>query len=243
MVRPAPLAALAALAALLGRADALPAQARLRPYVEVGIQRPALGDVRDVCRGTANAYLSMGVPVPIQREFPSGPLLGVGVTRQMWEGNAVGIGADYTRTRAFALYGDSTGNLDLTSSVSVLTVVAFWRFEPFRAGRLGASGEVRAGIARAAFDLVETIGLEPALGHSTSTLTGSGTAITLEGAYEVSYKFGRWQASVTAGYRWAEVGSPTGRVVTDGQAGDSGDLGFGVNGSGPVFRLRLTRIR
>ncbi len=243
MDRAAPLAALALLGAVGGTPPLAGQHGRgLRLGVTLGVQQFSLSDVKDAYGSLVQLYQGSGVAVPIEREFPANLLVGVELTRRMAPSVVVGLSADYTWTRAFALYGDTTGRLDLTSTVKLTTVLAVARFAPGAATPRPFYVELRAGLGHGSLKFAQFVHLLPPIDARTSELlSASGTGPTLEAALGAESRLAGLRVGAALGYRYAKIGQPRGKDVVDGQVVDEANLPFDLNPSGLVVRLRIGR--
>jgi hypothetical protein len=213
----------------------------LRFDATLGVHQSSLSDVRDAYHRLVQLYQGSGLTLPIQREFPANLLIGAEVTHRV-AGVALGVSADYTWTRAFALYGDTTGRLDLMSTVKMTTLQALVRAGPVGPERLRKYAEARVGVAFGSVAFAQTARLFPPIGmQATETLSASGTGPTVEGAIGVEYGLGTLRLGASVGYRYAKIGNPRGTDVVDGRVQSTGSLPFDLNASGMAVRFRIGR--
>ena len=208
----------------------------------LGVHQFSLSDVKNAYASLVGVYQANGLQIPVQRRFPANLLVGVEVTRQLAPSVAVGVSADYTWTHAYTLYGDTTGRLDLTSTVKLTTLQGVLRVSQAGAPRFRAYVELRGGLAFSSVAFAQTVRfLAPINTQMTEVLTGSGTAPTVEGAVGVEYLVGGLRLGASVGYRYAKVSSPSGSDVVNGTMQNTGRLPLDLNPSGVTARFRIGR--
>ncbi len=242
MDRSRSLTALALLAAVWGATPRCAQGQRLQLAATLGVHQFSLSDVKDAYASLVGVYQSNGLQIPVQRRFPANLLVGVEVTRQMAPSVAVGVSADYTWTHAYALYGDTTGRLDLVSTVKLTTLQGVLRVSQARASRLRAYVEVRGGLAFSSVAFTRSVQFLPPLNtRVTEVLSASGSAPTVEGAVGVEYPLGGLRLGAAVGYRYAKISNPSGNDVVNGTTQNSGSLPLDLNPSGVTIRFRIGR--
>jgi hypothetical protein len=240
-MRPA-LALLAALA-IAPAALAQPAPGAERPgvrlHLHAGPTALSLGEAGAFHLQVVRAYMDAGVRVPTQRLYPVAPLAGAdvlyhtGAASGWTRGAAFGIGVRVARSRAYSLYGDYAGALDVVSKAELVAVEAVSR-QALRPGRrvtpyLGSRG----GIAFGRTEMREEVDLG-ALGASRSRLSGSGQGHSVEGFGGVEARLGPATFSAQGGYRYARVPRLEGTYYENERELGSGALPYDFNLSGWV---------
>lgn len=243
-----PVLALLAALALAPAALAQPALAQTAPgaerpgvrlHLHAGPTALSLGEAGAFHQQVVRVYVDAGVRVPTQRLYPVAPLAGAdvlyhtGATRGWARGAAFGVGVRVARSRAYSLYGDYAGALDVVSEAELVAVEAVSR-QAFRPGRrvrpyLGSRGGRVFGrtATREEVDL-------GALGASRSRLGGSGQGHSFEGFGGVEARLGPATFSAQGGYRYARVARLKGTYYEDGRELGSGALPYDLNLSGWV---------
>lgn len=239
LLRLLPLAALLATATVRAQA---PADSKIAVRVVGGLNTLSLGEAAAFHQSVADAYVAAGVPVPTQRSFPAGPLVGAEALWSTGSGARFGVGARHTSSSAYSLYGDYAGTLDVVSHVSALFVetVSLVEFKEGRAVRpfLGSRG----GTVFASSSTREALVLE-SVSPIRSEVGGRGTGFSIEGFGGASVAAGPVDVFVQGGYRYARVARLSGDVQVGGQVVQEGDLPYrlGLSGWTGVVGLTLRR--
>ena len=175
-------AMLAVVAPCLSAATAAPETGgRWLLQVAAGVNNMQLGDVKDLYNAVLDEYRAGGVPVESQREFPPNLLFGGDALYRPWPNVWLGLGARYTWTHGYSMYGDSSGTLDFTTRVGLLSIVGVVQRHWRTSGPWTPYVEARFGRGFASFEMTEELVLTGAVtGASTATLSGDGQAPTLE---------------------------------------------------------------
>jgi len=242
MDRSRSLTTLALLGAVWGATPLCAQWKGLQVAATLGLHQFSLSDVKDAYASLLGVYQANGFQIPVQRRFPTNLLVGVEATRQVAPAVAVGLSADYTWTHAYALYGDTTGRLDLTSTVKLTTLQGVVRVSQAGAPPVRAYVELRGGLAFSSVAFAQTVQfLAPINRQRAEVLTGRGTAPTLEGAVGVEYPLGGLRLGAAVGYRYDKISRPNGTDVVNGTIQSSGALPLDLNPSGVTVRFRIGR--
>ena len=247
---PRPTLLLALLAA--GAASAQPAAPLAAPAepstewavrVHGGLTGFTLGDAAAFHQSYADAYVAAGVPVPTQRSFPAAPVLGLDVTTSVGAGRHVGVGVRYAATRAYSLYGDYAGTLDLVSTVRAVLVETVSYAEANVGGPLRPYLGSRGGFAVASASTEERLDLGE-IGASAASVGGTGRGFSAEGYGGLAAGRGRAGVFAQVGYRYARVGTLNGEARLDGETVEEGTLPYALGLSGFTASFGLTvRVR
>ena len=157
MDRSRSLTTLALLGAVWGATPLCAQWKGLQVAATLGLHQFSLSDVKDAYASLLGVYQANGFQIPVQRRFPTNLLVGVEATRQVAPAVAVGLSADYTWTHAYALYGDTTGRLDLTSTVKLTTLQGVVRVSQAGAPPVRAYVELRGGLAFSSVAFAQTV--------------------------------------------------------------------------------------
>ena len=174
-----------------------------------GVSNMQLGDVKDFYNGVLDTYRAGGVPIEPQREFPANLLIGGDVLYEVRPGVHVGVGARYTWTHAYALYGDPGGTLDVNSRMGLTTVALVTRRSWPQAGSWAPFVDVRVGRGFVTIDETETMVLTGAVtGSVEQGLSGHGNAPLAELHLGTGRALGPFIAIGAIGYRYCKVPGP-----------------------------------
>ena len=107
-----------------------------RPTVHVGLgyARPEVGELGRLFQQSVSAYRDLDIPVPVQEPLNGGPAISISVSVPVQRTVRIGAAASHTVQRAYALYDDAVGQLDVRSSVKLST--------------LGATGQLTGGLGK-----------------------------------------------------------------------------------------------
>ena len=185
-------------------------------------------------------YRDKNVNVQTQREFPGNLRLGLEAAYNISSAFSIGIDGYYTWTRAFSLYEDYSGTLDVNSKVRVLAFDFFVQNSFSDEGPWQPFADARVGLALGWLEFTEDVRFKdvPALNGS-SLLSAHGTGISTEGFLGMRYLVGDFSFSTQAGYRYGNISSPDGELTVNNQSQASGELALDINFSGFVVLFSI----
>lgn len=91
-------------------------------HASAGYTTFALGDVRDFYNGVLEVYSESGLQVPTQKDYPGNVVFGISGMYNIPSVLRVGLGSQYTWTKAYSGYKDYAGLLEINSKISLLTI-------------------------------------------------------------------------------------------------------------------------
>lgn len=201
----------------------------------VGYNGFSLGDVADFHQAVVSSYNEVGIAVPTQRSFPGSPVYGVDVLCELSPGKRFGLGLRYTSTRAYSLYGDYAGTLDIVSTVSALTVETVSVVELSKAGSVRPVLGFRGGTVIGNVKTEEDLDLGE-VGSLYSELRGTGVGFSVEVFGGALFDAGPVTLGTHVGYRYGRVSRLNGSV----RLGES-EFGESESEKGALpFRLGLS---
>jgi len=187
-------------------------------------------------------YRDRHVNVQTQREFPGNLRLGVEASFDFPTLLTIGMEGYYTWSRAFSLYEDYSGTLDVNSTVKVLVFDFFVQKYFSDTGPLQPFIDARVGLAFGQMEFMEDVRFKdvPELNGS-SLLSAHGTGVTAEGFLGIRYLMGPFNFSIQGGYRYGNIAGPEGELTVNNQPQGSGEIPVDINFSGFVVLFGIGR--
>jgi hypothetical protein len=216
------------------------AQKRLHLHFISGYNTFKLGEVKDFYGAVVNEYRLAKVPIPTQREFPGNLLLGFEALYHLPSGFNLGLGLRYSWTRAFSLYGDYAGELDVNAKVEMLAIEGIFEKELSGNKLFQPCLGIRGGWLTGWSEFTEKINFRelPQLNEST-ILSGHGNNFSIEGFVGTKYHLSSLVLSARAGYRYAKISSIDGKLSINNISLGSGKIPLELDFSGVVFALGI----
>jgi hypothetical protein len=211
----------------------------VRPRIVV---RPVVGytdlhldEVGDVYDAAVRDYRLSGIAISTQRRFPGNVLLGLEILRPVHPIVNVGVAGSYSWTRAFSLYGDPYGTLDIIARLRMFDIQALSEVAIPVTGPVLPFARFGAGAFRASLDLEDVLGLQPVQGGTTTaTLSGHGWGVSVTAGAGIRFHVLRQSFVTLGGYRFATLNKFDAVLVEDGVQTGSGELDLEIDCSGPV---------
>jgi len=181
---------------------------KLHLHFTSGFNTFKLGRVKDFYGLIVNRFRIANVPLPTQRKFPGNLVLGVEALYHYPSGFNVGLGLRYTRTRAFSLYADYAGELDVIAKVEMLSLETILQKDLSRGHLFKPFVGIRGGLLAGRSEFALRISFEALDGPSVAeTISDDGIGYSIEGFLGTKYDLKRFILSAQAGYRYAKVPS------------------------------------
>lgn len=178
------------------------------------------------------------VLVEAQTLYPSNILLGGGVYYFPTRSLSLSLVAEFTNTKAYSLYGDYAGTIDIKSTISFISIcfglqkhfIDIFIIQPY----VG----IDAGIVRGEYNYESKILFNdfPEYSHS-DELIYSNIGFKAEGYIGASYNLDFVIVSLQGGYKYCLIPKPD-REDVQGEVG-SEDIPFDLETSGVVIKLSL----
>ena len=232
--------------AILGGASAAVAQpsapvGRFSARLAAGVNSMRLNDFKDSYSLVVDGYRQEGLQLETQREFPANLIFGGDLLYDVGSGFSLGAGARYSWTRAFTLYQDYSGTLDILGKARMLALQAVGQ-RVWSAGRVAPFVELRGGWAFVSAEITEqSTETFASTGSSKSELESNDGAPLGEAHLGIRLDARAYLVTATGGYRYCKVSGPEGELREDGVVVERGELSFDVDVSGFVFAVAVGR--
>jgi hypothetical protein len=191
----------------------------------LGFNTFALGDVRDFYSGLLEEFRANNIPIPTQREFPGNLIIGVDILYSIPSIADVGLGSRYTWTRAFSLYRDYSGTLDVNGKVAMLSLEGIIQRDITTEGIVDVYAGLRGGLVLGWSKFSQkSVFYDFPDQNSEILLSGNGKGYSVEGFMGIKRRVGNIAFGVSAGYRYARVSEMDADFSLNGQTQDSGTL-------------------
>lgn len=183
-------------------------------------------------------YKENNVPLEAQTLYPSNILLGGGVYYFPIRSLSLSLSAEFTKTKAYSLYGDPFGTIDITSEINFFSVYAglqkhfpdLFIFQPY----LG----IDAGVVRGEYNYQSKIFFNDFSEYSRSSeVDFSGFGFKAEAYIGASYSLDILILSIQGGYKYYLVSKPDLEDIP--WQFRSENFPFDLEASGFVFKLIL----
>lgn len=201
----------------------------------------ALGDVRDFYKSVLDVFDMLGLHIPTQKEYPGNVIFGLTGMYNIPSVLRIGLGSQYTWTKAYSGYEDYAGLFEVNSKISMLTIEGVIERDIETTPTVNIFFGARGGFSFVSSDYSNTISLNDFSALTeTISLRGDGRGYSVEGYVGFSRVFNtNFIVDVTAGYRVASVKELEGKMTIPGEGSYSGELDLEHDLSGVVLNVKV----
>lgn len=169
--------------------------------IETGINYMKLGELSDIFKRLVDYYKANDLPMEVQKLYPENGLAGASLYINFSKNDQLKLNYYYSSTKAYSLYGDYSGTLDLTSTVKMQNI-SLGYVRVFSPDNLFTFfGELNTGYLIIKHDIQEKVNLT-GLGSSDASVGDSDRAFVIEPGIGLRYRYSIFHLYVKAGYKF-----------------------------------------
>ena len=197
-----------------------------------------LDDVKDLYEDIVQLYLDENIPIPTQRIYPGNLLLNLSLLKKLSPITSTGISIRYTWTRAFSLYADRFGEINISSKIDFINIGVVLQSNSAINSNLNTIVGIRGGLTFANYShKQEMIIYDVSNMISTSEIIANGSSPSLEGYIGLEYHLKNFVFTGKFGYRIINISELNGKTKLDNNVQYSGEIPLEVNLSGLILLI------